>query len=499
MEKLLEVKGLKTHFKVADQMAQAVNRIDFDIYKGEVLGIVGESGSGKSVSALSVIQLIPNPPGEVVEGEIIFDGEKIFDDRELKKVKDTPEYRFFNKLAEGQRHFFSTLFIFVWIILHALLPIPGVIPFFISVIISFVIMFFLFYQSPRAKRIKAFRERIYTRMHEIRGKEIAMIFQEPMTSLNPVFTVGMQIIESLVPMKLSEYFKDWVINTTKKIKRLPLKQKARICAISGILVLFFYELISGWSFIPLGIIISFIGGALLPVLFSAVVFFLNFFIPQSYRDKSAKLFAEGVKLLDMVGIPDPEQRMDDYPHQFSGGMRQRAMIAMALAKNPSLLIADEPTTALDVTIQAQILELMIEIKNKRKEAAIVLITHDLAVIAETCERVLVMYGGTIQEVAEIVELFDHPSHPYTIGLLNSIPRPEQKKRERLQAIRGMVPNILNFPPGCKFCTRCDFKLDICEMIEPDSMQIRPGHFLRCHLYDPKYSEQLKVFKEAISK
>jgi len=186
----------------------------------------------------------------------------------------------------------------------------------------------------------------------------------------------------------------------------------------------------------------------------------------------------------MVGIPSAKQRMDDYPHQFSGGMRQRVMIAMALAKNPSLLIADEPTTALDVTIQAQILELMIELKNKKTDAAIVLITHDLAVIAETCERVVVMYGGRIQEVASAEELFGNPLHPYTHGLLRSIPRPDKDtKKERLDIIEGIVPSILDMPVGCKFCTRCDVRIDKCDTDEPPLQEIKKNHFVRCHVVE----------------
>ncbi|MFM8437088.1 MAG: ABC transporter ATP-binding protein, partial [Candidatus Kapaibacterium sp.] len=173
----------------------------------------------------------------------------------------------------------------------------------------------------------------------------------------------------------------------------------------------------------------------------------------------------------------------DYPHQFSGGMRQRVMIAIALACNPALLIADEPTTALDVTIQAQIIELMLELKERRKEAAILLITHDLAVVAETCQRVIVMYGGKIQEIAEVGELFRTPLHPYTRGLMGSIPRPEDEhaRNERLHAIPGNVPSIMNLPVGCKFCTRCTEKRDLCETTEPPLIEITPDHFVRCHI------------------
>ncbi|PID26953.1 MAG: peptide ABC transporter ATP-binding protein [Candidatus Cloacimonadota bacterium] len=244
----------------------------------------------------------------------------------------------------------------------------------------------------------------YKEMRDYRGKDIAMIFQEPMTSLNPVFTIGFQMTE---------------------------------------------------------------------------VILRHFDVSKEEAEKRS------IAMLEKVGIPDPANRMKDYPHQYSGGMRQRVMIAMALLNNPALLIADEPTTALDVTIQAQILELMLEMKKERKEAAIMLITHDLAVVAETCERVIVMYGGKIQEQAEVNELFAYPMHPYTRGLLSSIPRPDREKQKRLQAIRGMVPPIMNMPKGCKFCTRCDEKLDICDTVEPELAEVKPGHFVRCHLYGKK--------------
>ena len=299
---------------------RAVDGVSLELYEGEVLGIVGESGCGKSVTALSLVRLIPDPPGEIVAGSVIYQG------RDLLKLS-------------------------------------------------------------------------YEELHKIRGKEVAMIFQEPMTSLNPVFTVGYQIRE--------------ILSLHEDLSKEEVQAKA-------------------------------------------------------------------IAMLDMVGIPDAAKRVNDYPHQFSGGMRQRAMIAMALACNPMLLIADEPTTALDVTIQAQIIDLMLSLKNTRPEAAVMLITHDLAVVAETCERVIVMYGGKIQETAEVGELFAHPLHPYTEGLLRSLPRPDVKQ-ERLQTIRGMVPSILEMPAGCKYCTRCDRVEEICRNEEPELLELRPGHFVRCHL------------------
>lgn len=317
-EKLIEIKDLHTHFYTEAGTAKAVDGVSFDIYKGEVLGIVGESGSGKSVTSLSINRLIPDPPGKIVSGEIIYNGVNLLD---------------------------------------------------------------LSYED----------------MRDYRGKDISMIFQEPMTSLNPVLKISVQMNEVLM-------------------RHLGL----------------------------------------------------------SFEEATKK----SVDMLRAVGIPDPEDRINEYPHQFSGGMRQRVMIAMSLLCNPSLLIADEPTTALDVTIQAQILDLMISLKEKREGAAILLITHDLAVIAETCDRVIVMYGGKVQEIATVEELFKNPLHPYTKALMDSIPKMDQKV-ERLNALKGMVPSILDMPVGCKFCTRCDFVEDKCMDTEPELIEVKDGHFVRC--------------------
>ena len=320
-EKLIQVKNLKTYFYTEAGTAKAVDDISFDIYKGEVLGIVGESGSGKSVTSLSINRLIPNPPGEIVSGEVIYKNKNLLD-------------------------------------------------------LS------------------------YKEMRGYRGQDIAMIFQEPMTSLNPVLKIKVQMNEIL-----------------KKHYNLSDKEATK----------------------------------------------------------------KSIELLTAVGIPSPEQRINEYPHQFSGGMRQRVMIAMALQCNPSLLIADEPTTALDVTIQAQILDLMMELKDKRGDAAILLITHDLAVVAETCDRVIVMYGGKIQEIASIDELFKNPLHPYTIALMDSIPKME-KKEKRLKALKGMVPSLLDMGDGCKLCSRFDPKDCACGGTgeEPELYEVKPNHFVRCN-------------------
>ena len=319
MDKLFEIKNLKTFFHTEAGTVKAVNGVSFDIYKGEVLGIVGESGSGKSVTSLSINRLIPNPPGEIVSGKIIYDGKNLLD-------------------------------------------------------------------------------LTYEEMREYRGRHISMIFQEPMTSLNPVLRVGVQMNEVLAEHdRISEE------EATKK----------------------------------------------------------------------------SIRMLDAVGIPEPERRINDYPHQFSGGMRQRIMIAMALQCNPSLLIADEPTTALDVTIQAQILDLMMELKDSRNDAAILLITHDLAVIAETCDRVIVMYGGVIQEIATIDELFKNPLHPYTKALMESIPKID-KKSKRLKALKGMVPSILELGDRCKLCSRFEPEECACggTKVEPELSEVVKGHFAR---------------------
>ena len=323
MKNLMEIRGLKTYFNTEDGIVKAVDGVSFDIREGEVLGLVGESGSGKSVTSLSTIRLIPDPPGKICGGSVTFRGQD-------------------------------------------LLAMP------------------------------------YEAVRKIRGNQIAMIFQEPMTSLNPVFTIGHQVMEPIL-----------------------LHQK---CS------------------------------------------------QKEARDRAAAM-------LDLVGIPKPVARLDDYPHQFSGGMRQRVMIAMALSCNPALLIADEPTTALDVTIQAQILELMLKVKEKHQDAAIMLITHDLAVVAEMCQRIVVMYCGKIQEIAEVDTLFEAPGHPYTRGLLASIPKAGQKV-DRLSTIRGMVPSLLNLPKGCKFCDRCDERIDVCDKEEPELVEMEPGHFVRCHLCKP---------------
>lgn len=324
---LLEVKNLKTQFKVKGGVVNAVNGIDFEINKGEVLAIVGESGSGKSVTSLSILNLIPNPPGKIFGGEILFNGEDL-----LKKTQKE--------------------------------------------------------------------------MQDIRGDKISMIFQEPMTSLNPVLTIGRQISETII---------------------------------------------------------------------------------KHQKIKKDEAMAASIKMLELVGIPNPDKRINEYPHQLSGGMRQRVMIAMALSCNPELLIADEPTTALDVTIQAQILDLILHLKDKLN-TAILLITHDLGVVAETADKVVVMYCGKIVEKASVKEIFAKPLHPYTEGLLLSIPKVDEKV-DQLFMIQGMVPNPLKMPKGCSFNDRCSKCLDICMEEEPELIDYE-GRKVSCFLYSNKQKGQV---------
>jgi oligopeptide/dipeptide ABC transporter ATP-binding protein len=263
---------------------------------------------------------------------------------------------------------------------------------------------------------------------------------------------------------------------------VPKPLRVKLSITMGLVLVIISELILGWSFYWKDVALVFLLGTMFPTLVAYAVLGMKATISHKYQKHFEELFSQGTDLLRRVGIPDPEKRMHEYPHQFSGGMRQRVMIAMALAKNPSLLIADEPTTALDVTIQAQILDLMLELKDQNQDAAVVLITHDMAVVAETCDRVIVMYGGMIQEVAGIESLFENPLHPYTIGLLNSIPHPDENNpAERLETIKGMVPNILDMPVGCKFCTRCDLVEDRCHTEEPALVEMAEGHFVRCHV------------------
>lgn len=318
---LVEIKNLKTYFYTEDGIVKAVDDVSFNIRKGEIIGVVGESGCGKSVTAMSIMRLIPSPPGKIVAGKILFEDKNIL---ELKGDE----------------------------------------------------------------------------IRKIRGNDIAVIFQEPMTSLNPIFTIGYQIEE--------------VIMLHQKLNKAKAREKA-------------------------------------------------------------------VEMLKLVGVPRADEIVECYPHELSGGMRQRAMIAMAVSCNPKLLIADEPTTALDVTIQAQILDIMKDLK-KKLNTSIMLITHDLGVIAEMAEYVVVMYAGKVIEEAPVIELFKNPMHPYTEGLMKSKPSLD-KDVDRLYSIPGQVPNPINMPEECYFCARCSKAMDICRKKQPPTYEIRPGHKVACFLYD----------------
>jgi oligopeptide transport system ATP-binding protein len=315
---LLEVRDLRTQFRTDDGVVHAVNGVSFAIDEGETLGIVGESGCGKTVTALSILRLIPEPPGEIVSGQVLFQG------RDL--------------LSVGNQE-----------------------------------------------------------MSEVRGHKMGMVFQDPMTSLNPVLRIGEQITEAL-------------------------------------------ELHLGMD-------------------------------PREARNRA-------VELLELVGMPEAEERIDDYPHQFSGGMRQRAMIAMALSCNPYLLIADEPTTALDVTIQAQIIDLVKRLK-KEIGLAIIWITHDLGIIAGLADRVIVMYAGYIVESADVKDLYRDPRHPYTLGLLASIPRLDEGRRKALTPIEGIPPDLISMPSGCPFHPRCAWARDHCLQTMPELRKAGDEHMVAC--------------------
>ncbi|MEQ1603453.1 MAG: ABC transporter ATP-binding protein [Pyrinomonadaceae bacterium] len=326
---ILSVDGLKTYFSTEDGVVKAVDGISFELKKGETLGIVGESGSGKSVTNLSIMRLIQEPPGKIAGGKVIFDGVDVLQ-----------------------------------------LPMDEV--------------------------------------RKVRGKRIAMIFQDPMTSLNPFMKISRQLME-VTELHLGH-----------------TKQQAR---------------------------------------------------------------EHAIKMLKMVGISDAEQRMDSYPHEFSGGMRQRVMIAMGLSCDPELLIADEPTTALDVTIQAQILELIKDLRT-RMGTSVILITHDLGVVAGMTDKIIVMYAGKVFEQAPTRELFDRPANPYTKGLLRSVPDPLHEHGEPLYQIPGLPPDVANLPQGCPFAERCDRTQDICRKEFPPFVEVNEGHHSLCHFAKEVFEESL---------
>jgi oligopeptide transport system ATP-binding protein len=332
---LLEVRGLTTRFTTHNGVVKAVEDVSFHVMPGETLGVVGESGSGKSITGLSIMRLIPNPPGKIVAGEVLLDGV------DLLKVSD----------AE---------------------------------------------------------------IRKVRGGRIAMIFQDPMTSLNPVLTVRRQITESM-------------------------------------------ELHLGLS-------------------------------KEAANERA-------VELLKLVGIPNPEIRVNQYPHQFSGGMRQRVMIAMALSCNPQLIIADEPTTALDVTIQAQILDLIRALQGSHR-TGVILITHSMGVVAGMADRVQVMYAGSVVETATTDEIFANPRHPYTVGLMRSIPRLDARTKEKLDPIRGVPPDLIDLPDACPFMPRCDWAREACGRKRPPLQEAAPGHLSACWFWEEVSPDGVRTGKEA---
>ncbi|MHB8105988.1 MAG: ABC transporter ATP-binding protein [Candidatus Cryosericum sp.] len=338
---LMRIDGVTTNFHTYAGIVHAVDDMTLTVPKDSVVGIVGESGSGKSVTMMSVMRLIPVPPGRIESGHVWFDGAAL--DMPDRVEKDGPNKGMVDLLS---------------------LPADA--------------------------------------MMKVRGRHIGMIFQDPMVSLNPVLTIGLQMTESMVAHGLATNEEAW--------KR-------------------------------------------------------------------------AIDMLALVGIPNPEERMRDYPHQYSGGMRQRVMIAMALSCSPELVIADEPTTSLDVTVQAQILELMKELKGKLK-SSIIIISHDLSIVAGIADKVVVMYAGRMLEEANVYDLYEHPGHPYTMGLMKSVPRLDAENRERLIPIEGSPPDLLSPPVGCKFAPRCKYAMKICREQEPPLITIGDGHRARCFLHHP---------------
>lgn len=321
---ILQVRDLKTYFKLDDGILKAVDGVSFDLHAGESLAIVGESGSGKSVTNLSIMNLVQSPPGWIAGGEVWYEGKDIL------------------KLSQNE-------------------------------------------------------------IRKIRGNKISMIFQDPMTSLNPFLRISTQMVETIV-------------------------------------------------------------------------------LHQGLSKKEAK--NKAIEMLKLAGIPAPEKRVDNYPHQFSGGMRQRVMIAMALSCNPEILIADEPTSALDVTIQAQILELIQDL-SARLGTAVIMITHSLGVVAGMCDTVCVMYAGRVVEQGSVDTLFSNPKHPYTQGLIRSVPRLDKTNNQRLYSIKGQPPNVINLPECCPFYPRCEFAMDICHSKYPPCVHTNEGLDVNCWLYSEK--------------
>lgn len=423
-EEILKVKDLVVRFYTYEGVVEALDNVQLSIKKGEILGLVGETGCGKSVTSLSTMRLVP-PPGVIEKGEVYF----LEEDKYVDLIKQPEKF-----------------------------------------------------------------------MRQIRGKDIAMIFQEPRAYLNPVYSVYDQISEVLLVHRKTEflekalsslkeknksyYFDCSSINANCKVK-IRNKEKSKLVETATQHL----KDIHKWKTSDIqnkieSAIKEHIKWTFEMKLYKRMIekpnSLVTKFLAKIYRTKRGlkqELRKEAVHLLKTMGIPDPERVADMYPHELSGGMAQRVVIAMAISCNPLILIADEPTTNLDVTVQAQILTLVKELRNKLG-SSILYITHDLGVIAETCDRVGVMYAGTIVELADVIELFAHPLHPYTVGLLESIPRPGKE----LKSIPGTVPSLINPPSGCRYHNRCAYAMDICTRLKPAFKEVRKDHYVACHLY-----------------
>lgn len=368
-EPLLVIRNLKVNFYTYAGVVKALDGINLELRRGETLGLVGETGCGKSVTSLAIMRLVPDPPGKIDEGEILFRGKDLL------------------KLSEGE-------------------------------------------------------------MRSVRGNTVTMVFQDPTTFLNPVMTVGEQVAETLLVHR--DLRKDLL---DERVKELSEKlQKANPSPESETLNAEIEELMK-----------------IDPAKFHA-----------SRRDLKKVAMRRSVELLRTVRLPEPESVIKQYPHELSGGMRQRVIIAMAIACHPELLIADEPTTALDVTIQAQILDLLNDLK-RTVGLTSMFITHDLGVVAESCDRVAVMYAGNIVEVAQTERLFEKPLHPYTEAMLRAIPKVTERKTE-LESVRGSVPNLIEPPQGCRFHPRCSFVMDICRKLKPELVKVEQEHLVACFLH-----------------
>ena len=372
-EPILQIRNLKTYFYTYAGVVRALEGIDLDIYQGETLGLVGETGCGKSVTSLSIMRLVADPPGRIVDGQIIYKGEDL-----LKK-------------SEAE-------------------------------------------------------------MQQIRGNKITMVFQDPMTFLNPVITIGDQVSEVIAIHEnlARDVVRSKIDECEEAVKQLDSNSPDRERLMNRVKEL---EALKD--------------------------------NPPKYSRREMKKAAlrRTIEVLKLVQMPSPEKVVKQYPHELSGGMRQRAIIAMALSCSPDLLIADEPTTSLDVTIQAQILALLSELK-KKIGSSILIITHDMGIVAEICDRVSVMYAGNVIETAETKALFKNPLHPYTQGLLKAIPK-LHRDVEELEIIPGSVPNLIYPPSGCRFHPRCPFRMDICDKENPRFIERERGHSVACYLYQEK--------------